>query len=186
MLCETWINTRQKLDLVQLPGYQLCHKGRHTKKGGGVAIYIRNCIDFQILYNLSCTVENVLKCISVELHIANSKPIIVSCLCGLSDIKVIQSIHIIENFYKNVKYHLCGDFNVNLLNYHNHNGTTDFVHSLVSFNLFLCITKPTRITKHSSTIIDNISTNNIFHVNKRGHLMNDITDHLHIFTFSLH
>ena len=53
-------------------------------------------------------------------------------------------------------------------------------------NLFLCITKPTRITKHSSTIINNIITSNIFHSNKNGLLMNDITDHLPIFTFSLH
>ena len=110
---------------------------------------------------------------------AYSKPIIVSCLHRQPDSKISQSIDIIEN----VKYHLylCGNCNVNLLNYnHHHNGTTDFVDSLVSLNPFLCITKPTRITRHSSTIIDNISTN------KSGLLMNDITDHLPIFTFSLH
>ena len=83
------------MDLVQLLGYQLCHKDRHTKKGGRVAIYIRNCIDFQILYNLSCTVENVLECISVELHIANSKPIIVGCLYRQPDSKICQCIDII-------------------------------------------------------------------------------------------
>ena len=31
-LCETWINIKQKSDLVQLPDYQLCHKDRHTQK----------------------------------------------------------------------------------------------------------------------------------------------------------
>ena len=87
-----------------------------------------------------------------------------------------------------MKYHLylCGEFNVNLLNYHHHNGTRDFVDSLVSLSLFPCITKPTRITRDASTIIDNIFTNNIFHTDKSGLLMNDITDHLPIFTFSLH
>ena len=59
-LSETWINTKQKLDLGQQPGYQLCHKDHNTKKGGGVAIYIRNCINFRILNNLSHAVNNVL------------------------------------------------------------------------------------------------------------------------------
>ena len=76
--------------------------------------------------------------------------------------------------------------NVNLLNYHHHNGTTDFVDSIVSLNLFPCITKPTRITRNSSNIIDNIFANNMFHTNKSDLLMNDITDKLPIFTFSLH
>ena len=31
-LSETWINTKQKLDLGQLPGYQLCHKAHNTKR----------------------------------------------------------------------------------------------------------------------------------------------------------
>ena len=111
-----------------------------------------------------------------------------SCLYRQPDSKISNSIDTIEKIYANVKNHLylCGDFNVNLLNYHHHNGTTDFIDSLVSLNLFPCITKPTCITRHSSTIIDNIHTNNIFHTNKSGLLMNDIIDHLPIFTFSLH
>ena len=185
-LSETWIKKKNWI----LFNCQIinCIIKNFTQKRWRSNIYIRNCINFQILDNLSCTVENVLECISVEQHIANSKPIIVSCLYRHSDSKIIQTIDIIKFFYKNAKYHLylCGDFNVNLLNYHHHNGTTDFVDSLVSLNLFPCITKPTRITRHSSTIMDNISTNNIFHRNKSGLLMNDITDHLPIFAFYLH
>ena len=124
-----------------------------------------NLINFEIIDNLTCAVNNVLESISVELHIVNSKPIIVSCLCRQLDSKISQSIDIIENALKNVKCHLCicGDFNVNLLNYHYHNETTNFIDSLVSLNPFQCINKPTHITRHSSTLIDNIFTNNIFH-----------------------
>ena len=71
-----------------------------VKKGGGVTIYIANCIDFQIHDNLSCTVKYFLECISVELHIANSKPIIVSCIHRQRDSKISQSIDIIENVSK--------------------------------------------------------------------------------------
>ena len=48
-------------------------------------------------------------------------------------------------------------------------------------------TKPTRITKSTATLIDNIFTNN---ANKTGHqtgiLLNDISDHLPIFTITEH
>ena len=49
------------------------------------------------------------------------------------------------------------------------------------------ITKPTTITKSTATLIDNIFTNN---ANKTGHLsgilLNDISDHLPIFTITEH
>ena len=49
------------------------------------------------------------------------------------------------------------------------------------------ITKPTRITKSTATLIDNIYTNN---THKTGHqsgiLLNDISDHLPIFTITEH
>ena len=95
------------------------------KKGGGVAIYITNCINFEIFDKLTCGVNNVLENISVELHIVNSTPIIVSCLYRPSYSKISLSIDIIENLLTNVKCHpyLCGNFNVNLLNYHLQNDT---------------------------------------------------------------
>ena len=49
------------------------------------------------------------------------------------------------------------------------------------------ITKPTRVTKSTATLIDNIFTNN---ANKTGHqsgiLLNDISDHLPSFTITEH
>ena len=88
-----------------------------------------------------------------------------SCLHREPDSKISQSIDIIEDLFKNVKCHLylCGDINVNLLSYHHHNDTMNFIDSLVSLNLFPCINKSTRIARHSNILIDNIYTSNIFH-----------------------
>ena len=44
------------------------------------------------------------------------------------------------------------------------------------------ITKPTRITAHSATLIDNIFTNNTTVSSKSGLIISDISDHLPIFS----
>ena len=51
---------------------------------------------------------------------------------------------------------LLGDFNVNLLNYNEHNETNEILDSLASNLLIPLILQPTRITSHSNTLIDNI------------------------------
>ena len=78
--------------------------------------------------------------------------------------------------------YICGDFNVNLLNADTHKDTYNFSEMMCAHGLFPLIDKPTRIDIHSSTLIDNIFTNNVSCNCKRGILMNDISDHLPIFT----
>ena len=50
---------------------------------------------------------------------------------------------------------------INLLNYDSHTPTTDFVNTFFSNNFLPCITHPTRVSRVSSTVIDNIFTNEI-------------------------
>jgi hypothetical protein len=49
-----------------------------------------------------------------------------------------------------------GDFNINFMNYQCHNKTGEFVDSIFSNMLYPRITRPTRITAHTATLIDNI------------------------------
>ena len=76
-----------------------------------------------------------------------------------------------------------GDFNINLLNYTKHNNTKDFLDVMFSHFLYPVITRPTRITEYSATLIDNIFCNNL---NKNsltsGLLYTDISDHVPIFS----
>ena len=58
---------------------------------------------------------------------------------------------------------LLGDFNINLLNYNDHQPTNDFLDSLASNSFIPYILHPTRITSHSKTLIDNIFSNYISH-----------------------
>lgn len=69
---------------------------------------------------------------------------------------------------------ICGDFNTNLLNLKKQQ-TTDYVQ-------FEFTSRPSRITPHCATLINNIVTNNIENNIVSGLLINDIGDHLHLLT----
>ena len=65
---------------------------------------------------------------------------------------------------------LLGDFNVNLLNYNEHNQTNELFIPL--------ILQPTRLTSHTNTLIDNIFSNVIEPDIRSGNLTATISDHL--------
>ena len=73
---------------------------------------------------------------------------------------------------------LLEDFNVNLLNYNEHNETNEFLDSLASNSFIPLILQPTRITSHSNTLIDNIFSNVIDPDIISGNLTATISDHL--------
>ena len=86
---------------------------------------------------------------------------------------------LLENISKEKKsIFLLGDFNVNLLNYNEHNQTNEFLDSL-AFNSFIpLILQPTRITSHSNALIDNIFSSVIDPDIISDNLTATISDHL--------
>ena len=79
--------------------------------------------------------------------------------------------------------YICGDFNIDLMKQDTHSHTTQYLDTMFSMGLYPLITKPSRITTHSATLIDNIFSNELKHDHISGLLLNDITDHLPVFTF---
>ena len=73
---------------------------------------------------------------------------------------------------------LLGNFNVNLLNYNNHNPTNELLDSLACNSFFPYILQPTPLTSHSKTLIDNILSNIISPGAISGNLTSTISDHL--------
>ena len=74
-----------------------------------------------------------------------------------------------------------GDFNVNLLNAERHTLTSEFCDTMFAYHHVPLITKPTRVTTDSVTLIDNIFTNKFDTDSFHGILYTDITDHCPIF-----
>ena len=89
-----------------------------------------------------------------------------------------------EKLFRNKQrnIYLFGDFNINLLNYSSNNQVNTFLDYIYSFGLFPLITKPTRITSHSATLIDNIHTITHDYAHMSGIILCDINDHITVFT----
>ena len=77
-----------------------------------------------------------------------------------------------------------GDFNLDLLRHEQHAITGEFVELMFSHLLYNMITKPTRITSNTTSLIDNIFTNNVTCLSVNGLIVNDLSDHLSIFAIS--
>ena len=94
--------------------------------------------------------------------------------------------NIVEKIRREYKScYLMGDYNINLLNVDTLQLTSDFNDTLFSNGFVPLITRLTRVTSNSATLIDNIFTNqvnnnNINHV-MSGILLTDISDHYPIF-----
>ena len=70
-----------------------------------------------------------------------------------------------------------GDFNIDILKYDSHSESTDFVDLMYTSFLLPYIVAPTRVTPRSSTLIDNIFSNNIDDGSISGNLITTISDH---------
>ena len=88
---------------------------------------------------------------------------------------------IIDDGQRNGKKFVCGDFNINILQHESEDSVRQFLDSMYSLGLYPLISKPTRITRTTATIIDNIFTNDIELKYECGLIIDDSSDHLPIF-----
>ena len=57
---------------------------------------------------------------------------------------------------ENKESYIMGDFNIGLLKFQTHGKTNDFIEFMISEGYIPLITKPTRVTTYSATLIDHI------------------------------
>ena len=184
-LTENWLD-KHDVHCFDIDGYQVLHIVREIKKGGGCSTYINNSVKFNIVKNLCFTVNDEIECASVELDMGKDKNVIVCYMYrapgGPTDVfneKFEGMINVISGSHKLT--YICGDFNLNLLHCESHHNTKQFVDIMFGAAFYPLITKPSRITDLSATLIDNILTNDLTKINKAGLLISDISDHLSIF-----
>ena len=71
------------------------------------------------------------------------------------------------------------DHNIDLLKGSCHNPTHQLIVDLTNIDLLPTITRPTRITNHSATLIDNIYVSDQLHRNfESAIIIHDLSDHL--------
>jgi len=81
----------------------------------------------------------------------------------------------------NLNFYISGDININILECNSNNKVNDYINSIYSCGAQCIITKPTRITETSATVIDHIYTNQLNFSCKPGILVYDLSDHLSTF-----
>uniref|UniRef100_A0A669B1C7 Reverse transcriptase domain-containing protein n=1 Tax=Oreochromis niloticus TaxID=8128 RepID=A0A669B1C7_ORENI len=183
-ITETWFNVDKVIDFC-LNGYDLKYMNRLNKAGGGVAIYVHNSIKYNVVTTMSMAIDGILECLTIEIMNEKKRNVIISCIYRTPSSSIDTFNEWIEKMFASVNQKLlfiCGDFNIDLLNPTRLKAIDDFTDTMYSLSLYPTITKPSRITSHSATIIDNIFTNVMdFQINS-GLLVCDITDHLTVFT----
>ena len=182
LISETWLTPTSPN--VVIPGYNLVHKCRLDRKGGGVGILISNKLRYNELPNLDSNMsEN--EAISVEIALKSGKKCIVSSMYRAPNTTPIVFQGCYESIIfamKKMKPHsiIVGlDHNLDFLKSTKHSGTNDFIHSNLDMGMIPTIDKPTRITKSTATLIDNIIVSeNLCGSYHSNVLINDMSDHM--------
>ena len=191
-LTETWLHD-QDCNLYVPKGYHIAENHRESRNGGGVAVCVKDCIPFTKRNDLSifnCDIESVFVEIDKD-QVGASKNIVIGTIyrppgndLGVFNTEISDLLDILKK--ENKLLYIMGDYNINLLNSDSHHPTGEFLDILYSNMLFPLITRPTRVTANSATLIDNIFTNNFYGDNwsAQGVLVTDISDHYPVFHLS--
>ena len=133
-------------------------------------------------------IPHVIESVFFEIQINERKTIIVGVIYRpntqpRADIDIfMQTIIEIQSIIKeeNKISYLMGDFNIDLFKVNTHAKTNEFVNDVISQGFLPKITRPTRITPHSATMIDHIYSNDnrpTFQNNISGIIITDVADH---------
>ena len=127
-------------------------------------MYLSNELQFKSRNDLHFSDSNSIDALFIELINSQGENYIVGVVKRPPD----QNLNIIVHEFnslaekisrENKRCFIMGDFNINFMNYQCHNKTGEYVDSIFSNMLYPHITRPTTITAHSATLIDNILSN---------------------------
>ena len=182
LLCETWL-TEETKKLIGFNNHNFIGRERKTKKGGGVGFLLRNELIARKRDDLCIASANFEHCI-IEIKCRKRNVILVSLYrppntsvkSFLSDYAIlVQNL----NMVKNCDVIIGMDHNLDLLKSSWHMDTQKFIELNLESNLLPCITRPTRITKSTATLIDNVLiSKNLQGKQDSKILITDISDHL--------
>ena len=185
---ETWFKDETCL-LYNLDGYSIESSHRAYRKGGGVALYLRDSLMYKLRHDLDIY-DDVMESKFVEIQkgsIGATRDAIVGVIYRPpnTDVSLFNArIHTLLSKIKleNKICYLLGDYNINLLSTETHLSTSEFVETMFSHMFIPLVNRPTRVKERSATIIDNIFVN-YYGQNScfSGILYTDISDHFPVF-----
>ena len=158
-LSETWLDNTVHSSEIEIPGYVFERVDRN-RDGGGVGMYIKDDIQYKRRFDL----ENAnIEAIWLEIKQVHRKPIIISSLYCRSQQDVPEYLNSLSEIMSDVinenkEIFLMGDLNCDFLK--KNPATSHMSVFMDMFNLNQLVTKATRITPTSKTLLDVILTTN--------------------------
>ena len=153
-ISETWLN--DSAHSVDINGFKFLHKYRQNRTGGGVGLYISNDLEFKLREDLSLHNVDTVESLFIELIRPREKNIIVGIVYRPPNHRLDDFLSTSNELLGNISREnkisfVMGDFL-----------TSQFLDGMYSNVFFPLITRPSRITSHTATLIDNIFANNFF------------------------
>ena len=190
---ETWLRKNDDTSLVHIPGYNLIHQGLQCSEHGGLIIYLSDTFTYRIrdIGISSSRWEGLF--IDVFHDNLKSKVIIGNVYrpprrnnCN-SEIELFleEFKPIIHTFNKeNASIFLPGDYNLNLLDIQEREKIQEYHDLFITNGLFPKITLPTRFSRRSCSLIDQIFCKLQFSKSHSfsGILFGALSDHFGCFT----
>ena len=183
-LCETKL-TSDIYHLFTIDGYSM-YNNFNTRKKGGLCLYIKNKYqnvkireDLNLMSNSTETLflECLIGCEMFIVGVVYRRP---GTDCQEFIDNIDQILSKIKN--ENKKFYMMGDFNIDLLTLNDSQNASYLFNLLSSFNSHCTITKPTRVTSHSATLIDQFWTDNAEGLVDNGVIHSSVSDHFPIFS----
>ena len=188
-LSETAINSTHTN--YNIPRYNCEMDFRSKRKGGGVSLYIHSALQYKLRseFQLGGEVNSVI--VEILKHTTNTKfNVICGCVYRHPSMLLNEFNKLLFATFGKIslerKYlYITGDFNVNTMSHHLKGGLSiqEYKNIFLTNSCFPSINKPTKVTKYSAFIIDNIYSNipvqgSDYHA---GALTVSLSDHYGIF-----
>jgi len=164
ILCfsEHWLE-EDEYNSTKIEGYKLASSYVRTHKShGGTCVYIDEDLEYVALSDLvNLSEELSCECSAIKLE---DLRLIVLCIYRSNAGEIGCFFRVVHEMLQRLDSHIikytlivCGDFNINMLA--KNRNVTEFKNFLNMYNLHQTIHEPTRVSSHSSTLIDNIFVN---------------------------
>ena len=188
LMCETFLN-QYNVKFCNLNGYTLVHNNRTDARGGGVAIFVSDVLKYKMRDDLTRNMQNEFESIFVEISTTRMGKILVGEIYRAPNTNLGNAIDryldVIKKCSRGNPHVVIGtDQNVDLLKLTNHGRTWDFLNVFTSNGFAPCISKPTRITRNTATLIDNLYVKGCGHSQLPCILRSDISAHFPCMLFT--
>ena len=172
---------------INIEGFHpLVYKERDGRRGGGIGVYIDSKFRYETIEEFSLIREDF-ESLVIKVFFDDNKFKIIINLYRIPNSNIEVFLDWLNNMLVKLKTSnadeiiLCGDLNINLINFNNHSPTNEFLNSLISHSFLPLITLPSRITQNSANLLDNIFTNKSSDHYQSGLIYSSLSDHLPVF-----